>query len=66
MRAELEHTHQCKKCGHIVRGSQIDLKAISTGIITCPRCESSGPINIQILNPRDIRANNEITPKSED
>jgi hypothetical protein len=66
MRAELEHTHQCKKCGHIVRGSEIDLKAISTGIITCPRCESSGPINIQILNLQDIRTNNEITPKSED
>ena len=39
MRPELEHTHQCRKCGFVVRGADIDLKAISTGIITCPRCE---------------------------
>jgi hypothetical protein len=49
-----------------VRGNDIDLKAISTGVITCPRCESSGPINIKILSRRDIRKNNEITQESED
>jgi hypothetical protein len=66
MRAELEHSHQCKKCGYIMRGSEIDLKVISTGIITCPRCESSGPINIQILDRQDIRKSNQITRKSRD
>jgi DNA-directed RNA polymerase subunit M/transcription elongation factor TFIIS len=66
MRAELEHTHQCRKCGYVVPGNEIDLKAISTGIITCPRCGASGPINIQILSRQDIRTNNEFTQKSED
>jgi len=51
---EWEHTHQCRKCGHVTRGSQIDFKAISTGVITCPKCENSGPINIQILQKKDI------------
>ena len=50
---EWEHVHQCPKCGFIVRANQIDMKATSTGVITCPQCARSGPINIRILKKED-------------
>jgi transcription elongation factor Elf1 len=54
MRAEFQHSHQCRNCNYVVRGAEVDLKAISTGLITCPNCEVTGPINIQILSNKEI------------
>lgn len=44
-----EHTHQCRKCGHVVRIDDIDRRMIAMGVITCPKCESAGPINVAII-----------------
>lgn len=49
-----EHAHQCPKCGFIVKATEIDLKSMATGVITCPKCETSGPINIQIVSKKDL------------
>lgn len=47
--ARWEHTHQCRKCGHVIRIDDIDPKVITTGVVTCPKCEMSGPVNVKIL-----------------
>lgn len=44
-----DHVHQCGVCGHVIRIDQIDLKVIAAGVITCPKCESSGPANVKIM-----------------
>ena len=49
-----EHAHQCPKCGSIVKAEDIDLRTMATGVMTCPRCGVSGPINIQILKKADV------------
>jgi transcription elongation factor Elf1 len=47
--ARLEHVHKCPRCESVVRASEIDHSAIATGVITCLKCEFSGPINVQIV-----------------
>jgi hypothetical protein len=49
-----DHVHQCDVCGHAVRIDHIDLKVIATGVITCPKCESSGPVNVRIIDGKFI------------
>ena len=44
-----ESVNQCPKCGHPVNLGEIDLRAISTGMIVCPNCEWSGPVHIEIV-----------------
>jgi hypothetical protein len=53
MRIRWEHTHQCRGCGHAIRINDLDPKAITTGVVTCPKCEMSGPINVKILQLKD-------------
>ena len=45
----LESAHVCPKCGFVLNLAEIDLKAATIGIVICPRCELSGPIEIQIV-----------------
>ena len=51
-----DHVHQCGACGHAIRIDQIDLKIIAAGVITCPKCESSGPVNVKIMDEKIIPA----------
>jgi ribosomal protein L37AE/L43A len=44
-----ESVHTCPKCSHAINLAAIDLKAITTGIVSCPDCSWSGPIHIQIV-----------------
>lgn len=46
----LESVHMCPKCGHSLNLEKIDLKAITTGIVECPNCGLSGPIEIKIVD----------------
>jgi predicted RNA-binding Zn-ribbon protein involved in translation (DUF1610 family) len=46
-----ESVHICPKCGHVINLADIDLKAIATEIVECPRCEWIGPIEIEIADP---------------
>jgi len=43
-----ESVHRCPKCGHLINLDTIDLPEIATGIVTCPKCEWSGAISIEI------------------
>lgn len=47
-----EHVHRCPQCEHIIKADDIPHSVIATGVITCPKCEFSGPINVQIV-PED-------------
>jgi uncharacterized paraquat-inducible protein A len=47
-----ESVHVCTQCSLVVRLSDLDLKAITTGLIECPRCHWTGPIEIEILQVR--------------
>jgi hypothetical protein len=44
-----EHTHQRRKCGHVIPIDDIYPRVITTAVITCPKCETSGPINVAIV-----------------
>jgi transcription elongation factor Elf1 len=45
-----ESVHVCPNCGHIVNLAELDLRAITTGIISCQSCDWSGQIEIQIID----------------
>jgi predicted RNA-binding Zn-ribbon protein involved in translation (DUF1610 family) len=45
-----ESVHVCPNCGHVINLAELDLRAITTGIVTCPSCDWSGPIEIQIID----------------
>ncbi len=46
---EWESVHRCPKCGYVVNLKDIGLRAITTGIITCPTCGWSGVVTIEIV-----------------
>jgi C4-type Zn-finger protein len=47
-----EHVHRCPSCERIIKAAEIPHSAVATGVITCPKCDYSGPINVQIV-PED-------------
>ena len=49
-----EHAHECRACGHAIRIDDIDAKVIATGIVTCRRCDASGPVNVKIVDAQQI------------
>jgi transcription elongation factor Elf1 len=49
-RKHWESVHVCPKCHHVLNLAEIDLRTITTGIVSCPNCEWSGPIEIQMLD----------------
>ena len=49
-----EHAHQCQACGYVVRIDDIDANVITSGIVTCRRCDASGPVNVKILDAQQI------------
>lgn len=40
--------HRCPRCNHTVDLKQLTMREGTTGLITCPKCEWSGPIAIGI------------------
>jgi ribosomal protein L37AE/L43A len=46
-----ESVHRCPKCGHVLNLAEIDLRTIATGIVSCPKCEWSGAVSIEIVEP---------------
>ena len=42
--------HVCPQCGLSINLKDIGLKGGTTGLITCPKCDLSGPIEIQIVD----------------
>jgi ribosomal protein L37AE/L43A len=46
---QIESAHVCPQCGTPILIENIGLREMTTGIITCPKCDWSGKINIQIV-----------------
>jgi predicted Zn finger-like uncharacterized protein len=42
--------HVCPQCEFFVNLKDIGLKGGSTGLVTCPNCDWSGPVEIRIVN----------------
>jgi predicted RNA-binding Zn-ribbon protein involved in translation (DUF1610 family) len=52
-----ESVHVCPNCGRVINLAELDLRAITTGIVPCPSCDWSGQIEIQVVDqvPRKTR-----------
>jgi hypothetical protein len=46
--------HVCPRCGFSIDLKDIGLRVGTTGLVTCPRCDWSGPVEIHIV---DMEAN---------
>jgi predicted RNA-binding Zn-ribbon protein involved in translation (DUF1610 family) len=42
--------HVCLQCGYSIDLKHIGLRVGATGLITCPKCGWSGPVEIQIVD----------------
>ena len=42
--------HQCPGCGHAVELAAMNLRAVTSGIITCASCGRFGSIEIKIVD----------------
>src|SRR5260370_30219276 len=49
-RKRWESVHICPNCGHVINLAEIDLKAVTTGIASCPFCKLVSRIEIQFIN----------------
>jgi predicted RNA-binding Zn-ribbon protein involved in translation (DUF1610 family) len=49
-----ESVHRCPKCGYVVNLKDIGLRAVTTGIITCPTCSWSGVVTIEIVEEEKL------------
>jgi hypothetical protein len=48
-RKQWDSVHKCPKCGHVLSLSEIDLMTAASGMVDCPKCSWSGPVEIQIV-----------------
>jgi transcription elongation factor Elf1 len=44
-----DSVHKCPRCGQAFRLANLDLKAVTTGMVACLTCDWTGSINIQIV-----------------
>ena len=42
--------HTCPQCGFSINLKDLGLREGATGLVTCPKCEWSGPVEIQIID----------------
>lgn len=47
--ATWESVHICPNCEYVINLADMDLRTITTGIVSCPRCEWAGKVEIQIV-----------------
>jgi ribosomal protein L37AE/L43A len=45
-----ESSHVCPRCSLALNLADFDLRTITTGIVVCPKCDWSGPIEIRIVD----------------
>lgn len=53
-RKPMAYAHRCPSCGTAVAGRDIDTKTVATGIITCPHCQASGRMYLQVLASEEL------------
>jgi hypothetical protein len=45
-----QSAHVCPNCGNVIDLSELDLVAVTTGIVSCTRCDWGGRIEIQVVD----------------
>jgi hypothetical protein len=45
-----ESVHVCPNCDLAIDLAELDMTAVTTGILTCPRCDWSGRIEITVVD----------------
>jgi len=45
-----ESAHVCPQCGFLMALAELGLRGSTTGLVTCPKCDLSGPIEIRVIN----------------
>jgi predicted RNA-binding Zn-ribbon protein involved in translation (DUF1610 family) len=45
-----ESVHVCPQCGFRIALAKLGLRSSTTGLVTCLKCDWSGPIEIRVLN----------------
>jgi predicted RNA-binding Zn-ribbon protein involved in translation (DUF1610 family) len=49
--------HVCSQCGFSINLKDLGVRGGATGLVTCPNCNWSGPVNIQIVDGSRASAN---------
>jgi ssDNA-binding Zn-finger/Zn-ribbon topoisomerase 1 len=44
--------HVCPRCGFPIDLEELGLRGGTTGLVTCPKCDWSGPVEIRIINKK--------------
>jgi hypothetical protein len=42
--------HVCPRCDFSIDLEELGLRGSTTGLVTCPKCDLSGPIEIRIIS----------------
>lgn len=45
-----ESVHVCPNCGNVINLAELDMQAITSGIVVCQDCDWSGQIEIQVID----------------
>jgi predicted RNA-binding Zn-ribbon protein involved in translation (DUF1610 family) len=45
-----QSVHVCPQCGVSISLKDLGLKEGATGLVTCPRCDWSGPVEIRVVD----------------
>ncbi|MGP8185810.1 MAG: hypothetical protein ACLQKY_07030 [Terracidiphilus sp.] len=54
---EWKSAHAYPQCGFSIARENLGLRGYATGIVTCPKYDWSGPVNIQIVDGSRASAN---------
>jgi hypothetical protein len=46
--------HLCPRCGFSIDLKDIGLRGAATGLITCPKCDWTAPVEIQIVDKEPV------------
>jgi transcription elongation factor Elf1 len=47
---KLKSAHVCPQCGFSIALENLGLRGGATGVVSCLKCDWSGPVEIQIIN----------------
>jgi len=47
--------HQCPSCNYSVDLGALDLLAVTSGVVSCPKCEWAGRINISVVDSNSLQ-----------
>lgn len=50
----LLHFHVCKYCGTATRREEFEGRALTSGILLCPKCGIEGPLNVEIRETPEV------------